>query len=380
MSAYPPPKENLPIYNPTDFEYENFPLTIQDAKDFFLEYPTAQGAETLSSIIVNGASTFNDVATINDSLDIIQPTSSLNALNIQNDNPGTSITATSKTNQSTAGKLNINGSSTAIKECPIVQAGDSVISTNIGNNYTQGGLVLATRGNTFGQGIRLNYISNELYGYTRILDGGQGGDDGILGFPDGTQQTTAYNPNIANWSQEWRNGNWYALGSAVPYNIPQIDAFINMPNLQSGDPLNQYSGTNLMLEITYNITGFVSGSTGDTELCFTGYNMITINISETGVFSIFDVLAPTGSMRTSRAITINGTGYNFIPYTIDYTNQTNKNGIEVSFAGLSTTGAFNSITGYNRSIRIVNGGPGFNLTGTYPTQSNAGFDAYFTTI
>ena len=185
MSAYPPPKENLPIYNPTDFEYENFPLTIQDAKDFFLEYPTAQGAETLSSIIVNGASTFNDVATINDSLDIIQPTSTLNALNIQNDNPGTSITATSKTNQSTAGKLNINGSSTAIKECPIVQAGDSVISTNIGNNYTQGGLVLATRGNTFGQGIRLNYISNELYGYTRILDGGQGGDDGILGFPDG---------------------------------------------------------------------------------------------------------------------------------------------------------------------------------------------------
>ena len=153
-----------------------------------------------------------------------------------------------------------------------------------------------------------------------------------------------------------------------------------MPNLQSGVPLNQYSGVNLMLEITYNITGYVSGGAGDTELCFTGYNMITINISETGVFSIFDVLAPTGSMRTSRAITINGTGYTFIPYKIDYTGQSNRDGIEVKFAGLSTSGAFNSITGYNRSIRIVNTSPNGNLTKTYPTTSINGFDAYFETI
>lgn len=379
MSAYPPPKENLPIYNPTDFEWENIPLTLQDAEDYFLKYPTAQGKETLQEIVVNGASTFNDVATINDYLDIKQPTPALNALNIQNDNPGVSITATAKTNQSSAGLLNINGSSTAGKECPIVQAGDSVISTNIGGNHTQGGLVLATKGNTFGQGIRLRYISNDLYGFTRILDGGQGGDDGILGFPDGTQQTTAYTP-LPSQSQEWRNGDFYALGGAVPFNIPQIDAFINMPNLQSGVALSQYSGTNLMLEITYNITGYVSGSTGNTELCFTGYNMITINISETGVFSIFDVLAPTGSMRTSRALTINGTGYNFIPYTIDYTSQTNRDGIEVSFAGLSTSGANNSITGYNRSIRIVNTSPNGSLTRTYPTTSPSAFDAYFQTI
>jgi hypothetical protein len=46
-----------------------------------------------------------DVASINDSLDISQPTPALNALNIENDNAGVSIVATSKSSQGTAGLL-----------------------------------------------------------------------------------------------------------------------------------------------------------------------------------------------------------------------------------------------------------------------------------
>lgn len=176
MSAYPPPKENLPIYNPRDFEYENFPLTIEDAKDFFLEYPTAQGAETLASIVVNGASTFNDVAVINDSLDIKQPTSALNALNIENDNVGVSITATSKTNKGTAGALTINGSSTANKENPIVENGDSVVSSSIQGANDTGGLTLTQKSAT-GSGIRI--ANNKVNIFPGIV------------FPDGTEQTTA---------------------------------------------------------------------------------------------------------------------------------------------------------------------------------------------
>ena len=189
MSAYPPPKENLPIYNPRDFEYENFPLTINDAKEFFLEYPTAQGEETLSSIIVNGASTFNDVATINDSLDIIQPTTTLNALNIKNDEPGYSIRAEQKTGA--GGVLLISASSSTGKSNVLTQQGDCEIAGGITN--TTGALTLVPRNPLgIGQGIRLVYNSTEMYGSVDIKDGGPGtSSPGQLVFPDGSIQTTA---------------------------------------------------------------------------------------------------------------------------------------------------------------------------------------------
>jgi|TARA_R110000787_G_scaffold207424_2_gene317460 hypothetical protein len=205
MSAYPPPKENLPIYNPTDFEYENFPLTIQDAKDYFLEYPTAQGAETLASIVVNGASTFNDVATINDSLDIIQPTSALNALNIENDNAGVSITATSKTNKGTSGALTINGSSTANKENPIVEDGDSVVSSSIQGANDTGGLTL-TQKSTTGSGIRI--ANNKVNVFPGIV------------FPDGTEQTTAFTGGGNSVSTTSNIPTYDAGTNTTTYNFP----------------------------------------------------------------------------------------------------------------------------------------------------------------
>ena len=211
MSAYPPPKENLPIYNPTDFEYENFPLTIEDAKDYFLEYPTAQGNETLSTIIVNGTATFNDVATINDYLDINQPTPALNALNIQNDNPGVSITATSKTNQGTAGALTINGSSTANKENPIVEVGDSVVSSSIQGADDTGGLTL-TQKSTTGSGIRI--ANNKVNVFPGIV------------FPDGTEQTTApVSANNYTYTQQILSSAGSGVGQqiTIPVNCIRCD-------------------------------------------------------------------------------------------------------------------------------------------------------------
>lgn len=213
MSAYPPPKENLPIYNPTDFEYENFPLTINDARDFFLEYPTAQGAETLAEIVVNGASTFNDVAVINDSLDIKQPTSSLNALNIENDNVGVSITATSKTSKSTSGLLTINGSSTANKENPIVEDGDSVVSSSIAGANDTGGLTLTQKSIT-GSGIRI--ANNKV----QVFPG--------IEYPDGSVQTTAsFIPNNYTYSEQilhnGTDGNIQSI--TIPANCIKCDIF-----------------------------------------------------------------------------------------------------------------------------------------------------------
>ncbi len=35
MSAYPPPNQDLPIFNPVEWDRPNIPLTINDAKEFF---------------------------------------------------------------------------------------------------------------------------------------------------------------------------------------------------------------------------------------------------------------------------------------------------------------------------------------------------------
>jgi hypothetical protein len=187
MSAYPPPKENLPIFNPIDFVVVNLPLTIEDAKDFFLEYPSAQGLENLQTIIVNGASTFNDQSLINDQLTISQPTPSLNALNIENDNTsGYAIRATSKNSQGTAGVLTQISSAGANSVLnPIVQITDSVICASIYDTDDTGALDLTTQSTT-ANGIRITNGNVDIYGELEMKT------NTAIKFYDGTEQTTAY--------------------------------------------------------------------------------------------------------------------------------------------------------------------------------------------
>lgn len=390
MSAYPPPKENVPIYNPKDFEFENIPLTIADAKDYYLEYPTAQGKETLQETIINGALTCNDIATINDSLDISQPTASLNALNIENDEPGYTIDATNRTGGQ-GGRLTITANATAQKDNPIVEAGDCVIAGAI--NDFNGGVVVCARSPQFGVGLRCDYLSNTLYGITKIdsNSGGSGGSStGQLQFPDGTSQTTAFTPQNYNFPQVWENGDWYRLGSSVPLPVGFTSAFINMP-LQVGSSLNHYAGFSITLEITYNLTGYVNTSANlNTANVYTGYNIARFSMSEAnGAVDIQDILM-VGNMRTQQTITANGqSNSNFTPYYIDYANQTNKNGLEIFFwdgtlpAGGSP--AVNpSITSYTRSVRIINNYPsGVNrpITRTQPNNKTpTPFNCYFTPV
>ena len=166
MSAYPPPNEDLPFFNPIEFQSNtsNVGLTIDKAKELFLEFPTAQGLENLQTINVNGASTFNDQATIKDLLTIQQPTPSLNALNIENDNAsGYAIRATSFNNQATAGVLTQISSSSVGSLNPIVQATDSVICASINDTNETGALVLTTQSAT-SNGIRINATETKMVG------------------------------------------------------------------------------------------------------------------------------------------------------------------------------------------------------------------------
>jgi hypothetical protein len=61
MSAYPPPVEELPIFNPAVFIVKDTPLTIAEGEKYFLKYPQAQGTQNFTDINVGGIATIEDV-------------------------------------------------------------------------------------------------------------------------------------------------------------------------------------------------------------------------------------------------------------------------------------------------------------------------------
>lgn len=54
MADYPPPTDILPEFNPAVFRTNDIPLTIAEAENYFLSFPTAQGTENLADVNVAG--------------------------------------------------------------------------------------------------------------------------------------------------------------------------------------------------------------------------------------------------------------------------------------------------------------------------------------
>lgn len=54
MALYPPPRENVPIFDSFNFEINNTALTVDTGLEYFLAYPTAQGAQTMDDTNVAG--------------------------------------------------------------------------------------------------------------------------------------------------------------------------------------------------------------------------------------------------------------------------------------------------------------------------------------
>lgn len=369
MSAYPPPKENLPIYNPTDFQEDNFPLTIQDARGFFLEYPIAQGEETLQATIINGQLTCNDVATINDSLDISQPTNTLNALNIEQDEPGYTIKATQKTGA--GGQLLVSNSSSTGKSNVITQQGDCEIAGGI--NQTSGALTLVPASQQYGQGIRLAYDKNEIYGKTELKTGGSSVGPpipAVITFPDGTEQPSASAYSFpTHWVQS--NGNQFLMsmldGSAGTATIQLPYAIQLTPTPAIGS-----YGITLTLEIKYNITygtnyfNWLFASSSPSELVYSGYFLGTIFIQPffqvvsgtTPQPQVINTITNIGNMFQSQTISSSGnvSKSNFTPITIDYGSQSSFDKLDIIFGDCETPippGQLVGLTSFTRSVRIV---------------------------
>lgn len=62
--SYPPPTEDVPIFDSSLFNANNAPLTIDEGKKYFLQYPNAQGTENLKITNVGGLLTANAGLTI----------------------------------------------------------------------------------------------------------------------------------------------------------------------------------------------------------------------------------------------------------------------------------------------------------------------------
>ena len=65
MSSYHPPLQDLPIFDPSVFNFNETPLTIGEASNYFLRFPQAQGEEDLQAINVLGTATFDDDIILN---------------------------------------------------------------------------------------------------------------------------------------------------------------------------------------------------------------------------------------------------------------------------------------------------------------------------
>jgi hypothetical protein len=64
MADYPPPTQTLPDFNPAVFRTNDTPLTIAEAENYFVSFPTAQGAVNLSSANISGDLTLTNSSTL----------------------------------------------------------------------------------------------------------------------------------------------------------------------------------------------------------------------------------------------------------------------------------------------------------------------------
>ena len=81
MADYPPPTENLPIFNNSVFIDREQPLTIAYADSHYLRFPYAQGTENLATINVSGVATFGNTSSFDKPITMTSATSTDRVIN-----------------------------------------------------------------------------------------------------------------------------------------------------------------------------------------------------------------------------------------------------------------------------------------------------------
>ena len=186
MASYPPPNQNVAIFNPLNFISGGEGLTLDEGKKFFLQFPDAQGTENMETTNIDGVFTANDQAFFNDTITLEQTDTGEDALNILVDSPGYAIRATTRTDPTTNTQITILPTATSGEVNSIVQLGDALIYSTTGD-LTGGSMSITSLGAVDEFGIRLNETEEvvEIGGQLELLNKG-------IKFQDGTIQNTAY--------------------------------------------------------------------------------------------------------------------------------------------------------------------------------------------
>jgi hypothetical protein len=202
MSYYPPPTENVAIFDEINFRSGEQTLTQAEADRRYLRYPNAQGTETLQAINVNGIATFNNTITAPGDLTL---------------DPVGSITCNGKTIDMTGGEIH---------NCPLVHSqnnndifiegkgvGSVVLKTNNVNRLTisdtgfqtfQGGATYNNATNTFTattfsgtatSASTLNVTSNNSNVTCYPIYIGSAAGAGKTVYADDTSGPFSFNPN-----------------------------------------------------------------------------------------------------------------------------------------------------------------------------------------
>jgi len=127
MALYPPPRENVPIFDSSNFEINNTALTVDTGLDYFLAFPTAQGAETLADTTVAGS--FTALGTANFSSTVLGSLTS-SALQPPSNDSSTKIPTTAWVQTAVSG----GGSSPNLSQVLLVGNSAGATSINMNNN------------------------------------------------------------------------------------------------------------------------------------------------------------------------------------------------------------------------------------------------------
>jgi hypothetical protein len=220
--SYPPPTENVPLFDASNFITDNSPITATTGLKYFLSYPYAQGTQTLQTTFVAGDLTCESDLIVNKNNIIMNPDVSPNPTNYIEFPDGskqyvasTGGSAILPTNNTWTGTNTFNNTITAgIDDNIVMSAGTGYIQFPDGKqqtsaftgfqpagstSYTNTNLTLDTNG-------KITAISNGSSGATPILSAVLTAGNstlanqniimtagtGYIEFPDGKQQTSAF--------------------------------------------------------------------------------------------------------------------------------------------------------------------------------------------
>jgi len=307
MAAYPPPTEDLPIFDDSVFTTaNNTPLTLATASKYFLKYPNAQGDENLQSVNVAGLATFDGDINFNYNL-VAQTNAYTTTTTITQGQSYLNFAGTGANSDGGVIRIQNNTSGAAVSLGATTTNGLNINrGILIGNNNTSNGLTVAL---TSDQSIpnQLNISGNvnasaTLGGVNINLNGG------LLSFnyPGGYDYAMGYNTLGAVLSKGLR------IGNSTNTNTIQMASDITTNNL-----LNITGDVSVSNNQTYPLANsqklatisYVNGAVG-------GSSLLGTNNTWTGT-NAFNTSTPTTTITQTYPQIINTTQFSTLKYVND---------------------------------------------------------------